>query len=139
VIRVQREDFSVEEEVKRLKGSSKRIGGVVVFLGTARDYTEGAGRVVKLEFEHYPGMAERKLEELRALAMERFHILDATIIHRYGVIPAGENIVLIAVAAMHRRDAFEACRWLIDELKQLVPIWKKEHTEDGGVWVSEHP
>ncbi|RMF91453.1 MAG: molybdenum cofactor biosynthesis protein MoaE [Methanobacteriota archaeon] len=139
MIRVQKEDFSVEEEIKKVKAASKRIGGIVVFLGTARDFTEETGDVEKLEFEHYPGMAEKKLEELRAQAMERFDIIEASIIHRYGQIPAGENIVLIVVGAMHRKDAFDACRWLIDELKQIVPIWKKEHTKDGEVWVTEHP
>lgn len=139
MISVQKEDFSVEEEIDRVKKVSKRIGGIVTFLGTARDFTEETGSVKKLEFEHYPGMAEKKLEELRASALENFDIIEAGIIHRYGEIPAGENIVLIVVGAMHRDDAFKACRWLIDELKGIVPIWKKEHTPGGEVWVSDHP
>jgi molybdopterin synthase catalytic subunit len=139
LIAVQREDFSIDDEIERVKSSSKRIGGVVIFLGTARDFTEETGDVKKLEFEHYQGMAEKKLEELRKSALEKFDIIEAGIIHRYGEIPAGENIVLIVVGAMHRKDAFDACRWIIDELKQIVPIWKKEHTKDGEVWVAEHP
>jgi molybdopterin synthase catalytic subunit len=95
--------------------------------------------VVKLKFEHYSGMAEKRLEELKETAMRKFNIIEASIIHRYGEIPAGENIVLIVVGAMHRVDAFKACRWLIDELKQIVPIWKKEFTKNGEVWVKEHP
>ncbi len=139
LIGVQKGDFSIEEQVKRVKKASRRIGGIVVFLGTARDFTEETGDVVKLEFEHYPGMAEKRLMELRKSALEKFDIVEVSIVHRYGVIPAGENIVLIVVGAMHRKDAFAACRWLIDELKQIVPIWKKEHTKSGEVWVKEHP
>jgi molybdopterin synthase catalytic subunit len=139
MIKIQSENFSIEEEVEKVKSTSNKIGGVVVFLGTARDFTENTGDVEKLEFEYYPGMAEKKLEELRKTAIEKFEIIEVSIIHRYGEIPAGENIVLIVVAAMHRKDAFEACKWLIDELKQIVPIWKKEHTKTGKVWVTDHP
>jgi molybdopterin synthase catalytic subunit len=139
MIRIQSKNFYVEEEVERVKSASKKIGGVVVFLGTARDFTEWTGEVEKLEFEHYAGMAEKKLGELRTRAMEKFDIIEASIIHRFGEIPAGDNIVLIVVGAMHRKDAFDACRWLIDELKIIVPIWKKEHTKDGEVWVTDHP
>lgn len=139
MIRVQREDFSIEKEIDRVKSTSKRIGGVVSFLGTSRDFTEETGEVEKLEFEHYPGMAEKKLEELRKTALEKFDIIEASIIHRHGEIPSGGNIVLIVVGAMHRKDAFEGCRWIIDELKKIVPIWKKEHTKKGEVWVTDHP
>jgi molybdopterin synthase catalytic subunit len=139
MIKIQRENFSVEDEIKKVKLKSKKIGGIVCFLGTARDFSEETGDVEKLEFERYPGMAEKKLEELRKSALEKFDIIEAGIVHRYGVIPAGENIVLIVVGAMHRVDAFEACRWLIDELKKIVPIWKKEFTKKGEVWVVEHP
>lgn len=139
MIRVQKDDFSVEEQIKKVKSKSKKIGGIVVFLGTARDFTEETGDVKKLEFEHYSGMAEKKLEELRKTAKEKFDIIEASIIHRYGEIPVGKNIVLIVVGAMHRKDAFAACRWIIDELKQIVPIWKKEFTKEGEVWVAEHP
>ncbi|HDH28053.1 MAG TPA: molybdenum cofactor biosynthesis protein MoaE [Euryarchaeota archaeon] len=139
MISVQRENFSVEDQIEGVKAASKRIGGVVTFLGTARDFTEETGEIKKLEFEHYPGMAEKKLGELRTTALEKFDIIEVSIIHRYGVIPSGENIVLIVVGAMHRADAFAACRWIIDELKEIVPIWKKEHTKSGEVWVSDHP
>jgi molybdopterin synthase catalytic subunit len=139
MIGVQKEDFKIEEQIERVKTASKKIGGIVTFLGTARDFTEETGEVEMLEFEHYPGMAEKKLGELRKVAMKKFDIIEASITHRYGEIPAGENIVLIVVGAMHRADAFSACRFLIDELKQIVPIWKKEHTKSGEVWVTDHP
>lgn len=138
MIRVQIEDFKVEEEIEKVKARSKKIGGIVTFLGTARDFSRGK-EVEKLVFEHYPGMAETKLAELRDAAIEKFHIIEALIIHRTGEIKVGENIVLIVVGARHRVDAFDACRWIIDELKRSVPIWKKEFTPTGEYWVEDHP
>ncbi len=137
-VRIQSGDFSIEEEIKKVKSKSKRIGGIVTFLGTARDFSRGK-EIRKLVFEHYPGMTQKKLEELRENALNRFDIIEVSIIHRRGEIDIGENIVLIIAAAEHRADAFKACIWLIDELKKVVPIWKKEITEDGDVWVEENP
>jgi molybdopterin synthase catalytic subunit len=138
VIRIQRESFSVDDEVRRLKRSSKSIGAVVTFLGTTRDISKDRS-VSKLEFEHYPGMAEQKLSEIRERAIRDFGVIDVLIVHRIGTIPVGEDIVLIAVASGHRDEAFRACRFCIDELKRITPIWKRETTPDGEVWVEEHP
>jgi len=138
VIKVQREDFSIEEEIKKVKAKSRRIGGIVTFLGTVRDFSRGK-EVKKLVFEHYPGMAEKKLVELREKALEKFDVIEVSIIHRFGEIGIGENIVLIIVGAEHRKDAFEACKFCIDELKKIVPIWKKEITTEGEIWIEEHP
>jgi molybdopterin converting factor subunit 1 len=137
-VRIQREPFSVDQEVERLKQSSSSIGGIVTFLGTTRDLSRGKA-VSRLEFEHYPGMAEKKLSEIRERAIRDYGAVDVMIIHRVGTLPVGENIVLIAVAAVHRDEAFRACRFCIDELKRVAPIWKKETTPDGEVWVEEHP
>ncbi len=137
-VRVQREDFSIADEIARIKAVSRRIGGIVSFLGTVRDFSRGKD-VEKLEFEYYPGMAEKKLEEIRQLAKEKFDVIEISVIHRYGELGIGENIVLIVAAAEHRADAFKACRYVIDELKKHVPIWKKEHTSEGEVWIEEHP
>lgn len=137
-IKVQEEDFSIEDEINKIKKVSDRIGGVVAFLGTTRDFSKGRD-VKKLIFEHYSGMAEDKLKELRGKVLEKFDIIDVRIIHRIGEIGIGENIVLITVAAEHREDAFKACKWCIDELKKIVPIWKKEITTAGDVWVEDHP
>ncbi len=137
-VRVQREDFSVEKEIARVKAVSKRIGGIVTFLGTVRDFSRGKN-VEKLEFEYYPGMAEKKLEEIRQIAKQKFDVIEVLVVHRYGELSVGDNIVLIVAAAEHRAQAFEACRFVIDELKKHVPIWKKEHTTEGEVWVEEHP
>lgn len=137
-IKVQEEDFSVEEETNRIKARSKRIGGIVTFLGTARDFSRGKD-IKMIDFEHYPGMAEKKLSEIRERALADFDLIEVSIIHRVGSIQIGENIVLILAAAMHRKDAFKACEWCIDELKRITPIWKREETPGGEVWVVEHP
>ncbi len=137
-VRVQEEDFSTGEEVDHIKECSKKIGGIVTFLGTARDFSRGKD-INRIDFEHYPGMAEKKLNMIREQALADFDLIEVAIIHRVGRIDIGENIVLIVVAAMHRKDAFKACEWCIDELKRITPIWKREETPGGEVWVVEHP
>jgi len=137
-VRIQEDTFSLEQEVGHLKGGSSSIGAIVTFLGTTRDISKGKA-VAQLEFEHYAGMAEKKLGEIRDRAVREYGIIDVTIIHRIGTIPVGEDIVLIVVAAEHREEAFAACRFCIDELKKIAPIWKKETTPDGEVWVEDHP
>lgn len=137
-VRVQREDFSVDEEINRVRSRSKRIGGISIFLGTARDRSKGRD-VDSITFEHYEGMAQKKLREIRERALKEFDVIEVLVLHRYGEIGIGENIVLIVVGAEHRAEAFRACKWAIDELKQITPIWKLEHTPEGEVWVEEHP
>ena len=138
LVRVQREDFSVDAEINRVRGRSKRIGGISIFLGTARDRSKGR-EVDSMTFEHYEGMAQTKLREIRQRALKDFDIIEVAILHRYGEIGIGENIVLIVVGAEHRAEAFRACEWAIAELKRITPIWKLEHTPEGNVWVEEHP
>ncbi|MDT7041933.1 molybdenum cofactor biosynthesis protein [Candidatus Nitronereus thalassa] len=138
LVRVQRENFSIDEEIERVKQRSKRIGGIATFLGTARDRSQGRD-VSSITFEHYEGMAQKKLREIRERALQDFDIIEALILHRYGAIDIGENIVLIVIGAEHRADAFKACKWCIDELKQITPIWKLEQTPEGEVWVEQHP
>lgn len=137
-VRVQQEDFSVDAEINLVRSRSKRIGGISIFLGTARDRSKGR-EVVSITFEHYEGMAQRKLREIRERAMKDFDIIEVAILHRYGEIRIGDNIVLIVVGAEHRAEAFRACQWAIDELKRITPIWKLEYTPEGEVWVEEHP
>jgi molybdopterin synthase catalytic subunit len=138
LVRVQRENFSVDAEIDRVRARSRRVGGISIFLGTARDHSKGHD-VSSITFEHYEGMAQKKLREIRERALKQFDVLEVVILHRYGEIGIGENIVLIVVGAEHRADAFKACRWCIDELKQITPIWKLEHTPAGEIWVEEHP
>ncbi len=138
LVRVQQENFSVDGEIERVRRRSTRIGGIATFLGTARDRSRGHD-VSRITFEHYEGMAQRKLREIRERALKDFNVIEVLILHRYGDIEIGENIVLIVVGAEHRADAFRACQWCIDELKQITPIWKLEQTPQGEVWVEEHP
>lgn len=138
MVRIQEGDFSLDEEIERVKKSSKRIGGIAVFLGTARDFSKGKD-IRALSFEHYPVMAERKLNEIRERAIREFGAIEVSIVHRTGKITIGENIVLIVAAAEHRKEAFKACEFAIDELKRITPIWKKETTISGEEWVEQHP
>jgi len=137
-VRIQQQDFSQDEEVKALQASSKRIGGIATFVGCARDFSEGRA-VSEISFEAYGSMALAEMRKLRDEAIEKFGLLEARIVHRVATVSAGDNIVLIAAAAEHRAAAFDACRWMIDELKQRVPIWKKEITPQGESWVTPHP
>src|SRR5213592_1180585 len=109
-------------------------GAVVTFLGTTRN--ENAGRrVVRLEYEAFSRMAEREMRALAATATKRWTLRKVAMVHRIGIVPVGEASVAIAVSAGHRAEAFAACRWLIDRLKEIVPIWKREHFRGGAVWI----
>jgi molybdopterin synthase catalytic subunit len=109
-------------------------GATVIFIGTTRDHNEGR-RVTRLEYEAYPEMALAEMRKIGAAARQRWPITRIAIVHRVGVVPTGEASVVIAVSAGHRRAAFEACQFAIDRLKEIVPIWKKEHFEGGAVWI----
>ena len=137
-VRIQIEDFSQDEEINALRATSKRMGGIGTFLGCARDFSEGR-EVSEISFDAYAPMALAELQRLRAEAIERFGLIDARLVHRLGTVRAGDNIVFIATGAEHRAPALDACRWLIDELKERVPIWKKEITPSGDSWVTPHP
>jgi molybdopterin synthase catalytic subunit len=116
---------------------SPAAGAVVLFLGTTREITNGR-QTASLDYECYPEMAKRKLTELEAEARKRWPILDCAIVHRLGRVEIGEASVAIAVSSAHRQPAFEAGQWLINTLKEVVPIWKCEHWADGTTeWV--HP
>jgi len=117
---------------------SPECGGIDVFIGTVRNSTKGKP-VTRLEFEAYEVMALREMEKITAMAFEKWPLQKVLVHHRTGVLQIGEIPVIIAVAAAHRGAAFDACRFIIDTLKETVPIWKKEVFEDGEVWVAAHP
>jgi len=117
---------------------SPESGGIDVFIGTVRNATKGKP-VLKLDFEAYEPMAISEMEKIAQEAFEKWPVQKVLIHHRTGTLQVGEVPVIIAVAAAHRDAAFEACRYIIDTLKQTVPIWKKEAFEDGEVWVAAHP
>ncbi len=133
-IRIQAEDFDLSVEVSKLATGRTDIGAVVTFSGLCRD--EG-GALSALELEHYPGMAEAEIGRIAAVATQRWPLNGLTIIHRYGKIAPGDNIVLVIAASTHRHAAFEAASFLMDFLKTRAPFWKREHLTDGrhGNWV----
>ena len=137
-VRIQQEDFVVTDEIEAIKKVSNNIGGITTFLGTGRELSKGEN-ISKLNFEHYPKMAEKKLEEIRLQAIKDYGIIEMLIIHRIGEIDIGENIVLIVAAGEHRKETFKACEWAIAELKRTTPIWKRETTTTGEVWVQDTP
>jgi molybdopterin synthase catalytic subunit len=113
-------------------------GAALVFEGIVRNQTRGR-KTLYLDYEAYEPMALEQLEALAREALGNYKIRDVAIVHRLGRLQIGETSVLIAVASAHRSAAFEACRWLIDTLKRKVPIWKKEHFEDGAIWADGDP
>jgi molybdopterin synthase catalytic subunit len=130
--RITGERISASEFARSLQTPSD--GAVVTFEGAVRNHSKGR-KTLYLEYEAYTPMAVRKMEEIGAEAKEKFDIDSVGIIHRTGKLEIGETSVAIVVTAAHRRPAFEACHYLIDRLKQVVPVWKKEYFEDGAVWV----
>jgi len=120
------------------EAKSGEDGAVVVFDGMVRNHT-GGRRTLHLDYEAYEEMALRQMRELARKARERFDVRQVTMVHRLGHLEIGETSVLIVVAAAHRSAAYEASRWLIDMLKQTVPIWKKETFADGAVWAPGEP
>jgi molybdopterin synthase catalytic subunit len=130
-------DKMIDTSVVIARVQSPAAGAAVLFLGTTREFTNGR-QTNSLDYECYPEMAQRKLAELEAEAKRRWPILDCAIVHRVGRVEIGEASVAIAVSSAHRQPAFEAGQWLIDTLKEVVPIWKCEHWADGTTeWV--HP
>lgn len=128
--------LSLDEVITQVQSPAR--GGVVTFTGAVRDNTRGR-KVVKLVYEAYAPMAEKKLAEIAAEAEKQWSSSRVAIVHRVGTLLPGELAVVIAAAAAHRDEAFQACRHCIERLKQDVPIWKKEHFEDGEVWVGLGP
>ncbi|MBF9197244.1 molybdenum cofactor biosynthesis protein MoaE [Microvirga terrestris] len=133
-IRIQAEPFDVAGETAALTRGRADIGAVVSFMGFCRD--EG-GRLTALELEHYPGMAEAEIARIAERAESRWPLLGLTVIHRFGRLSLGEEIVLVLAASAHRTAAFEAASFLMDYLKTQAPFWKREHLKDGtvGAWV----
>ncbi len=134
MVRLQREPIDVAAAIA--SAGSDADGAVSVFLGTVRN--ENAGhRVLFLEYEAYPGMAEREMERIAAEAIARFGARRVDIVHRFGRLEIGEASVLVVAAAAHRAAAIDACRHAIEALKKTVPIWKREHREGGSVWIGQ--
>jgi len=133
-VRVQTENFDLAAEVAALSADNPAVGAVTSFVGLVRDINDGDG-VRTLTLEHYPGMTEKALAAIVAEAEARWPLLGVTVIHRVGELAPTDPIVLVAVAAGHRGEAFAACEFIMDYLKTQAPFWKKETTPDGARWV----
>lgn len=136
LFRVVDEPLSLAPVVEAVSKVSQ--GGLVTFTGVVRDHSKGK-RVTRLDYEAYAPMAEKKLAEIAGEAREKWPGTEVAVMHRVGTLAPGELAVVIAVSAPHRKEAFRACEYVIDRLKEDVPIWKKEFAEDGEVWVGLGP
>src|SRR5947209_20290933 len=133
-VTIQADDFDLGAEVAALRAGDAGVGAVAAFVGTVRDRNDGLG-VSSMELEHYPGMTERAIEAMLDIALQRFDIRAARVVHRVGVLQPQDQIVLVVVTSSHRGQAFQACEFLMDYLKTQAPFGKKEHTPDGARWV----
>jgi molybdopterin synthase catalytic subunit len=133
-VEIREGDFDLAAEVAALRQGDGGVGAVVAFVGTVRDRNDGAA-VASLELEHYPGMTEAAIEAMVDEATRRFEIRAARVVHRVGVLGPLAQIVLVAVTAAHRGQAFQACEFLMDYLKTQAPFWKKEAGPEGVRWV----
>ncbi len=133
-VSVQVEDFDVAAEMAAMRAGRTDIGAIVSFSGLVRDMAKGDA-ISDMELEHYPGMTEKALEAIEAQANARWELQGSRIIHRYGKLEPGAQIVLVLTASPHRHAAFEAAEFLMDYLKSRAPFWKKEGTAGGGHWV----
>jgi molybdopterin synthase catalytic subunit len=130
MIEITKDDFSIEEVVRRAKRPD--VGAVVAFLGTVRD-----DDILRMELEAYKEAALPELERIRDEAFRQFDLISVDIIHRIGSLNIGDNIALIVVSAGHRKEAFEGCAYVLEELKRRAPIWKKEFRKSGERWVGQ--
>jgi molybdopterin synthase catalytic subunit len=133
---IVREKIDTAAALEKIK--QPEDGAAVVFEGVVRNHSRSR-RTLFLEYEAYEEMARRQMESLTEQALARFQIRDVAMVHRLGRLEIGETSVLIVVVSAHRAAAFESCRWLIDTIKRTIPIWKKEHFEDGAVWADGEP
>ena len=130
-IRIQQEDFDLNDEIEALTDGQMDVGGVASFVGVVR----GDDNLQSLTLEHYPGMTEREIARHVEEAAKRWPLLGATVIHRVGTLKPGERIVLVVTASSHRGAAFEACEFLMDYLKTRAPFWKREDRGGESAWV----
>jgi molybdopterin synthase catalytic subunit len=134
MIRVQKEDFDIGREIDEMTAGRIDAGAIVSFTGAVRGSMKtknGEERLVSMELEHYPGMTESELERLEKEARRRWRLLDCLIVHRYGRLEPGDNIVLVIAISAHRKDAFAAAQFIMDFLKTDAPFWKKETPRKG--------
>lgn len=139
-IEIKKSPFDPYAVLTAYQGAMQSAGGygaTASFVGTMRDFNEG-DRIERMTLEHYPGMTEKHLQKICGIAHERWTLIDSLVIHRVGVIEVGEPIVLVSVWSAHRGDAFDACRFIMEDLKHTAPFWKKEKLGDRERWVEKN-
>ena len=131
---IQEGPFDAGALIAQTHRANPKVGAVATFIGLVRDINEGSD-VSLMTLEHYPGMTERAIEQICCDAAERWDVLEARVVHRVGTLRPTDPIVIVVVASGHRKDAFEACEFIMDFLKTRAPFWKKERTGDAERWV----
>jgi molybdopterin synthase catalytic subunit len=143
LIEITEDNFDINEVIESLK--SEKVGAIVTFIGTVRDFTQiprddDLQKIIKVKeliYESYDDMALEKMTEIRECAKTKYNINDMSLVHRKGTLKPSDQIVIIACSSAHRKEAFSACEYAIEELKRIVPIWKKEVSVNGEYWVGE--
>ena len=136
LISVQLNDFDMGKELQLFNNADTDIGAVVSFQGIVRNNSEKS--LLHMDVEQYPGMTQKAISKFVEIAVERWSLYDALVIHRHGKLLLGDRIMMVATAAKHRRDAFQSAEFLMDYLKSRAPFWKKEVTKDGYQWVKSN-
>ena len=134
MIKIQEEDFNVENEINRVKLQHLNVGAVSTFIGYVRSLNNQQ-KVTSINLEVYKDMAYKSLQDICAKAQEKWDIIDTLIIHRFGKLNVEEKIVLVAIFSMHRKESFDACNFIMDYLKKDAPFWKKEFYNDNYEWL----
>lgn len=140
LIEIRKDSFNAYAEMQYYLDSLEiagQYGATASFVGTMRDFNDDK-KVTHMTLEHYPGMTEKHLDAIAREATEKWKLLDLLILHRVGKIKVGEDIVLVATLSEHRKEAFESCRAIMEQLKSGAPFWKKEETTSGAKWVEKN-
>ena len=134
MIKVQKKNFNLEDEIKVIKDKHSNVGAVSTFVGYVRDFNNG-NDVKYIDLDVYNEMATKELSKLKIQAISKFSLIDCLIIHRYGRLYVSDKIVLVASYSEHRSNSIEACKYIMDYLKKDAPFWKKEFYKEGSRWL----
>ena len=134
MIKIQKKNFNIDEEIKLLKDKYSNVGAVNIFIGYVRDYNDNKD-VKYLDLEVYKDMAIKELTKIKDQAFLKWNLVDCLVLHRYGKLEVNEKIVLVVCLSEHRKDSFESCKFIMDYLKKNAPFWKKEFYKNGSSWL----
>tara|TARA_B100000579_G_scaffold416852_1_gene412857 strand:+ start:394 stop:798 length:405 start_codon:yes stop_codon:yes gene_type:complete len=134
MIKIQKEDFNIDDEINKIKSNHSIVGAVSIFVGYVRDLNNKKN-VKSITLEAYEKMARKELEKIISLSFKKWNLIDALVIHRYGNLSVNEKIVLVASFSQHRKDSFESSHFIMDYLKKNAPFWKKENYNKESSWL----